>query len=158
MGRQLWFNNHSKDAIFLSCALSLSCRNNHSGYASFFFSFFLFPMHFWRRFFLIHTVLRAAGVVKFSYCQEQQQGFCSAPSPSILELDEQPLYWKANNPTLSPSHLRGHLLPLPPILINPLLSFSFHFFFNLQGIGEFIGSGNSFCFLFSLWTRLNLVG
>ncbi|KAH6788626.1 ureidoglycine aminohydrolase [Perilla frutescens var. frutescens] len=39
------------------------------------------------------------GVVKISFCQE---GFCSAPS--ILE--KQPLYWKATNPTLSPSHLQ----------------------------------------------------
>ncbi|KAL8473979.1 hypothetical protein ACS0TY_030022 [Phlomoides rotata] len=37
--------------------------------------------------------------VEISFCQE---GFCSAPS--ILE--KQPLYWKATNPTLSPSHLQ----------------------------------------------------
>lgn len=40
------------------------------------------------------------GVVKISFCEE---GFCSGPSI----LDKQPLYWKATNPTLSPSHLRG---------------------------------------------------
>ncbi|KAF3676655.1 (S)-ureidoglycine aminohydrolase [Capsicum annuum] len=38
-----------------------------------------------------------------------QDGFCSAPSSSILDADSnsQPLYWKVSNPTLSPSHLQG---------------------------------------------------
>ncbi|KAM3263797.1 (S)-ureidoglycine aminohydrolase [Capsicum chinense] len=37
-----------------------------------------------------------------------QDGFCSAPSSSILDADSnsQPLYWKVSNPTLSPSHLQ----------------------------------------------------
>ncbi|EYU42760.1 hypothetical protein ABFS82_13G003700 [Erythranthe guttata] len=37
--------------------------------------------------------------VKISNCE---QGFCSAPPV----LEAQPLYWKVNNPTLSPSHLQ----------------------------------------------------
>ncbi|KAG6406958.1 hypothetical protein SASPL_129937 [Salvia splendens] len=47
----------------------------------------------------IFLTLILQSVVRFSFCQE---GFCY--SPSILE--EQPLYWKATNPTLSPSHLK----------------------------------------------------
>ncbi|XP_042009848.1 (S)-ureidoglycine aminohydrolase-like [Salvia splendens] len=47
----------------------------------------------------IFLALILQSVVRFSFCQE---GFCY--SPSILE--EQPLYWKATNPTLSPSHLK----------------------------------------------------
>ncbi|KAL7128561.1 hypothetical protein ABFS83_13G003900 [Erythranthe nasuta] len=39
------------------------------------------------------------GGVKISNCE---QGFCSAPPIS----EAQPLYWKVNNPTLSPTHLQ----------------------------------------------------
>ncbi|XP_057792934.1 (S)-ureidoglycine aminohydrolase isoform X1 [Salvia miltiorrhiza] len=49
--------------------------------------------------FLFLALIFQTGFVRISFCQE---GFCSAPS--ILE--EQPLYWKATNPTLSPSHLK----------------------------------------------------
>ncbi|KAM7491156.1 hypothetical protein LguiA_034077 [Lonicera macranthoides] len=35
-----------------------------------------------------------------------QEGFCSAPPILTTHTDSQPLYWKATNPTLSPSHLQ----------------------------------------------------
>ncbi|CAA0808399.1 (S)-ureidoglycine aminohydrolase [Striga hermonthica] len=52
--------------------------------------------------FSIHHLLFSFAVqclLRISFCQD---GFCSAPS--ILEA--QPLYWKATNPTLAPSHLQ----------------------------------------------------
>jgi len=54
---------------------------------------------------LIRTFLFVIkGLVKAS---KSDDGFCSAPS--IVESDEKtnPIYWKATNPTLSPSHLQG---------------------------------------------------
>ncbi|XP_051134477.1 (S)-ureidoglycine aminohydrolase isoform X2 [Andrographis paniculata] len=47
----------------------------------------------------LFVTLILSGFVRFSFCE---QGFCSVPSI----IDEQPLYWKATNPTLSPSHLQ----------------------------------------------------
>lgn len=69
------------------------------------------------------------GVVKISFCEE---GFCSGPSI----LDKQPLYWKATNPTLSPSHLRGQFF-----FFSNWLREKVHFFFPH----------------FLLWDFLNLV-
>lgn len=42
-------------------------------------------------------------LLEIAFCQE---GFCSAPSISKADSNSQTLYWKVNNPTLSPSHLQ----------------------------------------------------
>lgn len=49
----------------------------------------------------LFIALIICGGLRVSFCSE---GFCSAPS--IIEEQAQPLYWKATNPTLSPSHLQ----------------------------------------------------
>ena len=45
-------------------------------------------------------------VISLVKASKSDDGFCSAPS--IVESDEKtnPIYWKATNPTLSPSHLQ----------------------------------------------------
>ncbi|XP_019421879.1 PREDICTED: (S)-ureidoglycine aminohydrolase [Lupinus angustifolius] len=38
--------------------------------------------------------------------EEKKEGFCSAPSVVSLESKSKPMYWKVDNPTLSPFHLQ----------------------------------------------------
>lgn len=93
-------NSLPNDAFLLCLSAPISVSSfNPFQYVLFKYLFFTlslsqFYFRFWFRVF--------AGFVRISVCD---QGFCSSPSLSII--DNHPLYWKATNPTLSPSHLQG---------------------------------------------------
>lgn len=46
----------------------------------------------------------SSGLFKNAFSEE---GYCSAPSGLSTEAKAKPLYWKVDNPTLSPVHLKG---------------------------------------------------
>ncbi|KAK7330832.1 hypothetical protein VNO77_25036 [Canavalia gladiata] len=51
----------------------------------------------------IFILLLILGLHKYAFAGE---GFCSAPSVLSMESNSRPLYWKVDNPTLSPLHLQ----------------------------------------------------
>ncbi|OIV94094.1 hypothetical protein TanjilG_05474 [Lupinus angustifolius] len=60
--------------------------------------------------------------------EEKKEGFCSAPSVVSLESKSKPMYWKVDNPTLSPFHLQENARSGPPLHYDLE-----RFFFVLQG-------------------------
>lgn len=54
--------------------------------------------------FRLQSLFIASILLSFVRISFSNEGFCSAPS--IIDIDNHPLYWKATNPTLSPSHLQ----------------------------------------------------
>ncbi|QCD81367.1 ureidoglycine aminohydrolase [Vigna unguiculata] len=50
----------------------------------------------------IFALLFILGLFKHAFSEE---GYCSAPSGLSTEAKSKPLYWKVDNPTLSPVHL-----------------------------------------------------
>ncbi|TKY55510.1 (S)-ureidoglycine aminohydrolase [Spatholobus suberectus] len=51
----------------------------------------------------IFLLLLILGLFKYAFAEE---GFCSAPSVLSTDSKSKPLYWKVDNPTLSPLHLQ----------------------------------------------------
>ncbi|CAJ1943222.1 unnamed protein product [Sphenostylis stenocarpa] len=51
----------------------------------------------------IFALLLILGLFKYAFAEE---GYCSAPSGLSTESKSKPLYWKVDNPTLSPFHLQ----------------------------------------------------
>lgn len=61
----------------------------------------------------------SSGLFKNAFSEE---GYCSAPSGLSTEAKAKPLYWKVDNPTLSPVHLKGQSYVFVMLFFFPCLT------------------------------------